>query len=114
MRLASISTQCRHTVSPTATPVIIESQQRRGINDTWQAYWHRNSHRLQALIEDDADPYADFKWRQLVNQEGAMYAALGVVDQGDFDFICRRRGFNQIQRSFLADGLNAIGLGPVC
>lgn len=49
--------------------------------------------------------------KHLVNQEIRMYSSIGKpVDQGDFDWLCNRRGFSLEERTQVYDGLKKVGL----
>jgi len=71
--------------------------------------------RIEIIINPNINEQLDrdkaiFKWSQLVWQEIIMYIDLGKVN--DFDWLCDRRGFNEVQRRFLYDILTHIGMKP--
>ena len=57
------------------------------------------------------DRGAFFKWEQLVWQELSMWEKIGKkVSPSELDFMSNRRGFSQVQRDFLIEGLKVIDL----
>ena len=53
---------------------------------------------------------AIFKWNQLVWQEINMFIQLGKIEPGELNWLCKRRGFNKVQKKFLRDALWHVGL----
>lgn len=76
------------------------------------AWWNEQIPMMEADIKSSADPSAEtFKWSQLVWQEIAMYNQIGEqVDADEFDWLCKRRGFSDLQRKTLAEALALTGL----
>lgn len=78
------------------------------------AKWNEDIPRLEQLIlatEDQGHEY--FMWT-LVWQEIAMYILLGrQVEFEDFQIIVDRRGFPDVQKSYLKEMLIHIGIGEI-
>lgn len=66
---------------------------------------------LQGLLSKDPDPVGRYMTQHLIAQEISMWISLGKrVDQGEFDWVCDRRGFSHNWQHFLYRTLLAIGL----
>lgn len=81
--------------------------------------WNNDVHSelLHKFMEEEKESWKKeasifFYWSQLVWQEiDAWCMDAKQVKQDDFDFICNRRGFDQLMRSYLFKMVKYIGLG---
>jgi len=64
----------------------------------------------KGLLKSDIIKYS-FKW-SLVMQECEMYCLIGEeVDRKDFNFVCKRRGFDEDMKEVVIDTMKYVGLG---
>lgn len=72
-------------------------------------FWNeRLGYIVEQIEASDDKNAATFKWGQLVWQEVVMYIGLGTVE--DFQWLCKRRGFDAPQRKILREVLEHVGL----
>ena len=71
--------------------------------------WNRDVPWIIRQADDDPENY--FKWICLLWQEIEMWIILGKkVGKIEFDVICKRRGFNDVQQQYIVDMLSYIRL----
>lgn len=75
-------------------------------------WWNSQIDRINSHIDDNQHRnHTYFHWDQLIHQELRMWATLGKpVTPSDLDFMVNRRGFSDVQRDFLIEGLEVMGL----
>ena len=76
------------------------------------AKWNADLSWIGQKCAESDDEYADFKWVQLVWQEIWMWSRQDKqVDLAEFNWICERRAFDPVMRTYLYEMVCYLGLG---
>jgi len=74
--------------------------------------WNCDLQQIDKWVKEDKDENASFKWGQLVWQEITMWIRLSgpKTTKKELDWMCKRRGFNDIQRKYLESMMKHVWL----
>lgn len=77
-------------------------------------WWNAHATEIETNIKESDREQEHFYWSQLVWQEITMFIQIGQpVDQEEFSWLCDRRGFNRLQREYLAAMVKLVDLTTV-
>ena len=87
-----------------------EKEQNR-LYKIWSTKWSNDLEWINHQIDSDKSEHSDFKWAQLVMQEGKMWACVAKkFTMKEIDNLVEGRKFNEIQKQYLIDHANNMGL----